>query len=100
MKLGLLAIDGTKIQANASKHKAMSYARMLEMEQRLQDEIDALLSRAEQTDTAEDARFGSGGREEDLARGASAPQTSTGVHPRGEGPARGGSSTSQGAVAS
>ena len=65
-KLGLVAIDGTKIQANASKHKAMSYARMQKMEGRLTDEIDALLARADQTDAAEDARFGSGAREEDL----------------------------------
>lgn len=66
VKLGLVAVDGTKVQANASKHKAMSYARMKEMEERLQAEIDALLARAEQTDVAEDARYGVGVREEDL----------------------------------
>ncbi len=66
VKLGLVAIDGTKVQANASKHKAMSYARMKKMEQRLKAEIQALLARAEQTDAADDARYGVGGREDDL----------------------------------
>lgn len=66
VKLGQVAIDGTKIQANASKHKAMSYKRMLQMELRLQEEIDQLLARAEEADASDDARFGSGGREEDL----------------------------------
>src|SRR5271154_7162071 len=41
VKLGHVAIDGTKIKANASKHKAMSYARMGETERRLKQEIDA-----------------------------------------------------------
>lgn len=66
VKLGHVAIDGTKLQANASKHKAMSYERMLQMELRLQEEIDALLARAEEVDASEDARYGSGGRAEDL----------------------------------
>lgn len=66
VKLGQVAIDGTKIQANASKHEAMSYKRMLETELRLGEEIDQLLARAEEVDASEDARFGSGGREEDL----------------------------------
>src|ERR1035437_8340986 len=43
VKLGHVAIDGTNLQANASKHKAMSYARMGETEQRLKQEIEALL---------------------------------------------------------
>jgi transposase len=55
VKLGHVAIGGTKIKANASKHKAMSYARMGETEQRLKQEIDALLQQAENTDAAEDA---------------------------------------------
>ena len=66
VKLGLMAIDGTKLQGNASKHKAMSYARMKKMEERLKAEIAALLAKAEQTDAAEDARYGVGGRKEDL----------------------------------
>ena len=66
VKLGHVAIDGTKLQANASKHKAMSYARMVQMERRLQEEIDALLARAEAIDASEDARYGRGCREDDL----------------------------------
>jgi transposase len=66
VKLGRVAIDGTKVQANASKHKAMSYERMQAMEARIQGEIDALLEQAEQADLEEDARFGEGQREEDL----------------------------------
>ncbi len=66
VKLGRVAIDGTKVQANASKHKAMSYQRMQKLEKRLEKEIDELLAQAEQVDTEEDARFGPGQREEDL----------------------------------
>src|SRR5260370_1972085 len=60
VKLGHVAIDGTKLQANASKHKAMSYGRMDEAEKRLKDEIEALLKRAEEVDAAEDAQHGKG----------------------------------------
>ena len=48
VKLGHVAIDGTKMQANASKHKAMSYGRMGEAEQKLQAEVEALLRHAEE----------------------------------------------------
>ena len=58
VKLGHVAIDGTKIKANASKHKAMSYKRMNETEARLKQEIDALLATAEKTDAEEDAQHG------------------------------------------
>ena len=58
VKLGQVALDGTKLQANASKHKAMSYGRMKEEEARLATEVAALLQRAEETDAAEDAQFG------------------------------------------
>lgn len=58
VKLGLVALDGTRIQANASKHKAMSYDRMKKTEDRLQTEVDALLERAEAADRAEDEEFG------------------------------------------
>ena len=54
VKLGTVALDGTKIKANASKHKAMSYQRMKEEEQRLEEEIQQLLEKAQQTDAAED----------------------------------------------
>ena len=66
VKLGHVAIDGTKIKANASKHKAMSYDRMGETEQRLQQEIADLLKQAEETDAAEDAEYGKGQRGDEL----------------------------------
>ena len=68
VKLGHVAIDGTKIKANASKHKAMSYARMGETEARLKAEIDALLKQAEDVDAAEDAQYGKGRRGDELPK--------------------------------
>jgi transposase len=53
VKLGTVAIDGTKIKANASRHKAMSYERMQQSEAELKAQIDTLLERAKTTDTAE-----------------------------------------------
>ena len=55
---GRVSVDGTKVRANASKRKAMSYGRMVKEERRLQAEIGALLKRAEAVDEAEDARYG------------------------------------------
>jgi transposase len=66
VKLGHVAIDGTKLQGNASKHKAMSYGRMGEAEKKLKDEIDALLKRADEVDAAEDAKYGKGRSGDDL----------------------------------
>jgi hypothetical protein len=66
VKLGRVGLDGTKVKANASKHKAMSYERMLKAEANLKAEIDELLSRAEQTDQDEDARFGRGRRGDEV----------------------------------
>jgi transposase len=66
VKLGTIALDGTKIKANASKHKAMSYGRMKEQEQKLKQEIEALLERARSTDAQEDARLGVDQAEEEL----------------------------------
>jgi transposase len=66
MKLGRVAWDGTKVKANASKHKAMSYGRMQEKEQQLREEVKQLLQQAEAEDAAEDARSGSGSSGEDL----------------------------------
>ena len=65
---GKLSIDGTKVRANASKRKAMSYSRMRAEEKRLQGEIEALLDRAQVVDTEEDARFGEDIRGEELRR--------------------------------
>jgi transposase len=53
VKLGTVAIDGTKIKANASRHKAMSYERMQQAEAELKAQIDALLERARSTDASE-----------------------------------------------
>lgn len=66
VKLGHVAIDGTKIKANASKHKAMSYDRMGETERRLKREIDALLQQAADVDAAEDALYGKDKRGDEL----------------------------------
>lgn len=64
--LGRVAIDGTKIKANASRHKAMSYDRMKKEERRLKQEIEELLKRADQVDKAEDAEFGEEVRGDEL----------------------------------
>jgi len=66
VKLGNIAIDGTKVKANASKHKAMSYDRMCETEKRLAAEVKALLAAAAQADAEEDGRFGKGKRGDEL----------------------------------
>jgi transposase len=66
VKLGHVALDGTKIQANASKHKAMSYARMEQTERRLEEEVRRLLDEAERVDAAEDAQYGPGRRGDEL----------------------------------
>jgi transposase len=73
VKMGRVALDGTKLRANASKHKAMSYDRLMAKDTevaaevtRLQQLIEQMLGEAEATDTAEDARFGADGHEADL----------------------------------
>lgn len=53
VKLGTIAVDGTKVKANASRHKAMSYQRMRESEAQLKVQIDALLAKAKAADEAE-----------------------------------------------
>jgi hypothetical protein len=60
VKLGHVALDGTKIKANASKHKAMSYGRMHEKEKELEREVNELLRKAEPVDAEEDKRSGRG----------------------------------------
>ena len=59
IKLGRISLDGTKLKANASKHKAMSYGRMKEKQQQLQDEVKQLLDQAEAADLEEDRQYGS-----------------------------------------
>ena len=71
VKLGHVALDGTKLQANASKHKAMSYGRMSEAEEKLKAEVEELLKRAEAVDAAEDEQEKQGQSDklpEELAR--------------------------------
>jgi len=57
-RLGAVALDGSKVEANTSKHKAMSYGRMLAEEKRLKAEIEHLLQTAEVTDEQEDEAYG------------------------------------------
>jgi transposase len=73
VRMGRVALDGTKLRANASKHKAMSYARLVDKEQAVEAEIAdleakvaAVLADAEATDAAEDATYGPGGKDVDL----------------------------------
>jgi transposase len=66
VKLGRVAVDGTKIKANASKHKAMSYGRMKQAETVLRQEVAELLRRAEAADRDEDARYGPAHRGDEL----------------------------------
>jgi transposase len=58
LKLGRVALDGSKVKANASKHKAMSYGRMEEAEKRLREEVQELMKQAEAADEEEDKRYG------------------------------------------
>ena len=66
VRFGTLSVDGTKVRANASKRKAMSYGRMLQQEARLKEEIEGLLSRAGAVDEEEDARYGEHARGDEL----------------------------------
>jgi len=58
IKLGKISVDGTKLKTNASKHKAMSYGRMIEKQQQLKEEVKRLLEQAEAADEAEDREYG------------------------------------------
>jgi transposase len=66
VKLGRVALDGTKLRANASRRKAMSYARMSEKEKILAAEVSDLLAEAEAIDRAEDAEYGKNRRGDEL----------------------------------
>ena len=67
-KLGHVALDGTKIKANASKHKAMSYERMEKAEKELAAEVQALLAEAARVDAEEDGKYGKGKRGDELPK--------------------------------
>jgi transposase len=66
MKLGRVALDGTKIKANASKHKAMSYARMAQQEEAIREQVKELMVRAAAADAEEDTLFGKDKRGDEL----------------------------------
>jgi transposase len=66
LRVGRVALDGSKVKANASKHKAMSYGRMREKQQQLRDEVKQLLAQAEAADAAEDAEYGADSRGDEL----------------------------------
>ena len=70
VKLGHVALDGTKVQANASGHKAMSYQRMRERAAQLQGEVNELLRRGQEVDE-EDRRYGRDKRGDELPEGLS-----------------------------
>ena len=65
-RVGRVALDGSKVKANASKHKAMSFGRMRDKERQLRDEVTQLLAQADATDAAEDAEYGTEGRGDEL----------------------------------
>jgi len=66
VKLGHVALDGTKVRANAAKHKAMSYGRMAQKIAELDQQVQELLAEAEVTDQEEDAQYGKGKRGDEL----------------------------------
>jgi transposase len=66
VRVGRVALDGTKVKANASKHKAMSYGRMQEKEKEIRAEVKQMLARAEAADEEEDARHGKDRRGDEL----------------------------------
>jgi transposase len=65
-RVGRVALDGSKIKANASKHKAMSYGRMREKQRQLREEVKDLLAQAEAADATEDAEYGADRRGDEL----------------------------------
>jgi transposase len=75
IKLGRVALDGSKIKANASKHKAMSYKRMKEEERNLRAEVRQLLNQAKAADDEEDARYGKGNSGDELPEELSRRET-------------------------
>jgi transposase len=66
VKVGLVSLDGTKVKANASRHKAMSYEYMQKEEERLRKEVTELLEKAQSADDTEDALHGPGARGDEL----------------------------------
>jgi hypothetical protein len=65
-RVGRVALDGSRVKANASKHKAMSYGRMRDKARQLREEVTQLLAQAEAADAADDAQYGADQRGDDL----------------------------------
>jgi transposase len=74
LKVGHISVDGSKIRANASKHKAMSYGRMDESTIKLDEQIEKLLTEADRIDAEEDRRYGKGRRGDELPEEFSDPK--------------------------
>src|SRR6184192_2769045 len=66
VKLGHVALDGTKIKANASRHRNLKYGKIVDQEPKLEEQIRELLEKAEQTDRSEDQQYGRGKRGDEL----------------------------------
>lgn len=75
VKLGHVSLDGTKMKANASKHKAMSYGRMEKKAAELKEEVARLLAKAETIDADEDSLYGKGNRKNQLPKELSFKQS-------------------------
>ena len=75
VKLRHVALDGTKVKANASKHKAMSYGRMKQKKSELEAEVRRYFAEAEATDAAEDELYGKGNRGDELPEEFRHPET-------------------------
>src|ERR1035437_3583727 len=69
VKLGRVALDGSKVKANAWKHQAMSYARMVEQEKAIRQQVKELLAQAEAVDAEEDERYGKERARDELPEG-------------------------------
>ncbi len=69
LKLGTISLDGTKVHADASRHNAVSYKRLLEMETQLRTEVEELFRLSEQSDQPEHPRWAGGARRDGTARG-------------------------------
>src|ERR1700745_228597 len=89
VKLGHVALDGTKIKANASKHKAMSYERMKKREAELKAEVARMLAAAEAADCGEDETFGKDKRRDEMAGLGRRKADTAGEDPAGDGGAGG-----------
>ena len=88
MKLGHVALDGTKVKANASKHKAMSYQRMKEKAAQLAAEVAELLRQAQAADDEEDRRYGEDKRGDELPQELAFREGRLGGRQGREGPLR------------